>query len=107
VKGKTQAEPEAGPEVAVQVVGAGVVVVVVVVQVRVVQTGLPRELHTQVLQSWRKVVPGVQTEEEGVVVVVTGARVVVVVTGARVVVVVAAEVVVGQVDEQKPYSPVT
>ena len=84
---------------AVQVVGAGVVVVVVVVQVRVVQTGLPRELQTQVLQSWRKVVPGVQTEEEGVVVVV--------VTGAGVVVVVEVEVVVGQVDGQKPYSPVT
>jgi len=99
VKGKTQAEPEAGPDVAVQVVGAGVVVVVVVVQVRVVQTGLPRELQTQVLQSWRKVVPGVQTEEEGVVVVV--------VTGAGVVVVVEVEVVVGQVDGQKPYSPVT
>ena len=98
MKGKTQAEPEAGPEVAVQVVGAGVVVVVVV-QVRVVQTGLPRELQTQVLQSWRKVVPGVQTEEEGMVVVV--------VTGAGVVVVVEVEVVVGQVDGQKPYSPVT
>lgn len=69
VKGKTQGVPAAaGPvesTVQVVVVGAAVVVVVVVVvavtpeQVFSVQTGNPRELQTQELQSTVKKVPGV------------------------------------------------
>ena len=102
MKGKTQEEPEAGPADTVQVegvvvvMGVGVVVVVVVVQVVVVQTAWPREEQTHVLQSCRKVVPGVQVEGE---VVVVGVTVVVVVV---VVVVVEVE---EQVEGQKPYSP--
>jgi len=49
--------------VVVEVVLVVVVVVVVVVdapQSRVVQTGCPSDPHTQVLQSWENVVPGVQ-----------------------------------------------
>jgi len=85
VKGKTQGCPLAGPLEATQagvavvvvvvvVVVAGVVVEVVVVvvevvpevvplQSRVVQTAMPWELQTQVLQSIVKVLPGVQEVE--------------------------------------------
>lgn len=110
MNGKTQVWPAAGPESTEQVEGASVVV-----QVRVVHTGSPEGLHTHVLQSCWKVVPGVQTVGADVVVVVvlvvvvvvvvTEETVVVVVEEVVVVVVVAAEVSVGQVEGQKPYSP--
>ena len=87
MKGKTQAEPAAGPETAEHVP-----------QELVVQTETPRESQTQTLQSCGKVDPGMQdVEVEEVVVVVTGATVVVVVTEV--------EESVGQVEGQNPYSP--
>ena len=87
MKGKTQAEPAAGPETAEHVP-----------QELVVQTETPRESQTQTLQSCGKVEPGMHdVEEEGVVVVVVGAAVVVVVTEL--------EGSVGQVEGQNPYSP--
>jgi len=88
VKGKTQAEPAAGPETAEHVP-----------QELVVQTETPRESQTQTLQSCGKVDPGMHdVEVEEVVVVVTGATVVVVVTDE-------VEESVGQVEGQNPYSP--
>jgi hypothetical protein len=87
VKGKTQAEPAAGPETAEHVP-----------QEFVVQTETPRGSQTQTLQSCGKVEPGMHdVEEEGVVVVVVGAAVVVVVTEL--------EESAGQVEGQNPYSP--
>jgi hypothetical protein len=87
VKGKTQAEPAAGPETAEHVP-----------QEFVVQTETPRGSQTQTLQSCGKVEPGMHAvEEEGVVVVVVGATVVVVVTEL--------EESAGQVEGQNPYSP--
>ena len=87
MKGKTQAEPAAGPETAEHVP-----------QELVVQTETPRESQTHTLQSCGKVDPGMQdVEVEEVVVVVTGATVVVVVTEV--------EESVGQVEGQNPYSP--
>lgn len=88
MKGKTQAEPAAGPETAEQVP-----------QVFVVQTATPSESQTQTLQSWGKVEPGMHVVGEVVVVVVlvVGAAVVVVVTEL--------EESVGQVEGQNPYSP--
>ena len=89
MKGKTQAEPAAGPETAEHVP-----------QEFVVQTETPRESQTQTLQSCGKVEPGMHDVEEVVVVVVL-------VVGAAVVVVVTVELEesVGQVEGQNPYSP--